>query len=85
MIIENVIDDILAERALQDKEWGGNEHDDKHDFYDWRTYLYKQITAASMESGQHDRQRKRLVKIAALAVAAIESMDRKGGPLTRAT
>jgi hypothetical protein len=74
--------DIIDERQLQDAEWGGNDHDDKHDFFDWRQFIYKQLTAASMEAGQFDRQRKRLVKIAALAVAAIESMDRKGGPLT---
>jgi hypothetical protein len=74
--------EIIEERELQDKEWGGHDHDDKHDFYDWRTFIYKQLTLASMEGGQHDRQRKRLLKVAALAVAAVEAMDRKGGPLT---
>ncbi len=73
---QNTIDDILVERAFQGQQWGGAANDDKKDWYDWRGLIYKQLTALSMEGTDHAR-RDRLVKVAALAVAAIESMDRK--------
>lgn len=68
--------DIQLERLRQDEQWGGPTVDDTRDWFDWRAYSYKQLTLLSFE---HDDQarRERFVKVAALALAAIESIDRK--------
>jgi hypothetical protein len=73
---QTTIDDILVERTFQDHQFGGADHDDRHDWFDWRGLIYHQLSNLSMEGTDHAR-RDRLVKVAALAVAAIESMDRK--------
>lgn len=81
-----VLDAILRERAAQDSQWGGAAHDDKVNYpCDWLSYIDKQIEksireTAPMVTGSkpyNEATRARLVKIAALAVAGIESMDRK--------
>lgn len=81
----NVIRDVLTERARQDSKWGGPTHDDAHGLYDWS---YEITTRADdlaaiavflepVADFQQKNVRKILVEIAALAVAAIESHDRK--------
>lgn len=76
---------INFERERQIQQWGGCEHDDTHKPEEWLSFIAKQVKKAEREAkasdGQIDRAtrfevRDRLVKIAALAVAAIESMDR---------
>lgn len=64
---------IYAERIRQDMEWGGPHRDDEHTILDWCKHVQKQINRASVNNDA----RKRLIKIAALAVAALESMDRQ--------
>lgn len=67
--------DIAAERRAQDAQWGGPEHDDQHAGADWLRYIRKQVDRA--ESARTlSEGRSRFVKIAALAVAAIEHHDR---------
>jgi hypothetical protein len=70
-----VLADILGERARQDKQWGGAGHDDQHEMGDWLRFIKKQFDAADTTL-EHSEYRSRLVKIAATAVAAIESHDR---------
>lgn len=72
-----VLREILAERLRQDVKWGGPAHDDEHTLHDWRAYINKQMSKMHGWNGQGARPY--LVKIAALAVAAIESIDRKAG------
>jgi len=67
-----VIRDVNAERQRQDEQWGGPEHDDTHIYSDWLRYIAYQSEQAKFESA-----RERLIKIAALALAGIESWDRK--------
>jgi hypothetical protein len=68
-----VIADVLAERQRQDAQWGGPEHDDTHHPTEWLGFVNKQIhTNVGVDV------RDRLVKVAALALAGIESIDRKG-------
>lgn len=67
--------DVLAERGLQDEQWGGPEHDDGHTLVDWRDFIVKQADRSVSSCDA----RARLVKVAALALAAIESLDRKAG------
>lgn len=65
---------INDERESQDKQWGGPKHDDTHDPVHFLRYIQHQIDKVTKENMN---SRSRLVKIAALAVAGIESMDRK--------
>jgi hypothetical protein len=73
--------DIKAERERQDALWGGPSHDDNHDALDWLEFIDYQVTrthdAVNFPYEVDWTARERLVKIAALAVAAIESIDRR--------
>lgn len=81
---EGIILDIFAERDRQDAQWGGPEHDDGHSARDWLVYIQKQLDTALAETLSDDatqlvdpqHYRERMVKIAALALASIESLDR---------
>ena len=76
---------VLQERDEQDKQWGGSAHDDKHELHDWVHYIQKQADGVSYQTifpeVNVDNVRRHYVKIAALALAAIESIDRKYGGL----
>ncbi|WP_062362310.1 hypothetical protein [Variovorax paradoxus] len=72
--------DVSAERNRQDEQWGGTQHDDQHNAVEWVNCISKQLHRLCNKAERRDR----LVKIAALAIAAIESGDRleassKGG------
>ena len=71
-VLSQPIADVLAERARQDAQWGGPSHDDQHDPVDWSHFIEEQAYW-----GREQDPRRRFIKIAALAVAAIESIDRK--------
>lgn len=66
--------DITKERVKQDEQWGGPDQDDLRKEPEWFQYINKQVNQYYDFSGN---ARERLVKIAALAVAAIEAIDRK--------
>lgn len=105
----NVYMDIGLERAAQDAEYGGRDHDDEHERADWLNFIQKQYKKAvdasdkfdaldiKLDDFDHDKDdadgsafddmsvehglslieyRTRLVMIAALCVAAVESLDR---------
>jgi hypothetical protein len=75
--------DILGERMAQDRKWGGPRHDDQHDASEWVGFIVDRASMADeAESGEKGdaEYRKRMVQIAALAVAAVESMDRYTSP-----
>ncbi len=72
--VPSAIIDVLAEREHQDAQWGGEAHDDTHLKDDWLHFIRKQLDHAFHVGTPGVRDR--LVKIAALAVAAIESHDR---------
>lgn len=69
---------VMRERKRQDDKWGGPEHDDQHDIRHWygliNECLYMPTDFALVDPVA---ARRYLVEIAALAVAAIESIDRK--------
>jgi hypothetical protein len=67
--------EVMVERDVQDKQWGGEEHDDAHDSKDFASLI--RLRAEYIERWSHDRStRGRFVKIAALAFANIERIDR---------
>lgn len=72
----DVFGEIRSERRRQDEQWGGPDHDDEHSPQEWAQFLHKQWLAAAHEAELGGDYRGRLVKIAALAVAAAESYDR---------
>jgi Lar family restriction alleviation protein len=71
-----VLSEVKAERKYQYAKWGGPEHDDKHCLWDWARFIVLRVPTFDALL-QSDDPRKDLIEIAALAVAAIESLDRK--------
>jgi hypothetical protein len=71
-----VLIDIAQERMEQDKKWGGPEHDDKHGHQDWQNFIAYHTWKATQD-GTSEQFRKQMVRVAALAVAAIDSEDRR--------
>ena len=68
---EDIIAEVLHERVRQDRQWGGPEHDDTHSADDFAMFIRRQANRL------HEDPRGRMVKIAALAVAAVEMLDRE--------
>jgi len=72
-----VIAEVIQERKNQDRQWGGPAHDDAHAEYDWVCYIDRQAGLIHSERDSASSVRSRFIKIAALAVAAVESIDRR--------
>lgn len=68
----NVLIEVAQERQRQDEKWGGPEHDDTHEAQDWENFILDQMF--NRAHGEHYRTE--MIRIAGLAVAAIESYDR---------
>lgn len=76
--MSNVYEELKVERNYQDQKWG-HDFDDKNTLNDWLTYInIYGAKAAAMDVSKED-QRKYMVKVAALAVAALETFDRNDG------
>lgn len=80
---EEIYKQIEAERINQDAQCGGPEHDDEHEPCDWITFVEKQVDilhkaawGETEEPTSYEEERQRWIKIAALAVASLEAMDR---------
>ena len=74
-----VLQDIGNERALQDLKWVGEGHGDERTTADFVKLIHDCASwAGSIVATQIDEMaRSRLVRVAALAVAACEAIDRK--------
>lgn len=81
---------ILNERLRQDDKWGGPEHDDGHVPRDWAAFIIDALGQAmnadtvglipptgDQRFDKAHEYRRRMIQVAALAVAAVESFDRK--------
>lgn len=67
-----ILGEVCVERLYQDGRWGGPEHDDTLSEDVWRGSVIRYAAA--------DRDfRTSMLKVAALAVAAVESHDRRSG------
>jgi hypothetical protein len=66
-------EEVLKERSRQSTKYGGNAHDDGHSVNDWVAYIAYHAGLASYKADF----RKQMVRVAALAVAAIECFDRR--------
>lgn len=74
--------DIFAERMAQDRKWGGPKHDDAHDVSEWVVFIQEKLDRAE-EADDDAGYRRRMVQVAALAVAAVESLDRQRAPAVK--
>jgi hypothetical protein len=73
-----VYEEIQAERTAQDKKWGGPSHDDTRTMYDWIDLIHRNARyACGLDRPGLDLIfREQMIKVAALAVSAIEWVDR---------
>ena len=71
--MQKILDEVVTERAAQDRQWGGADHDDEHSPDDFMGFIAGQVVKGR---GDGSDVRERFIKIAALAVAAVESHDR---------
>lgn len=80
-IQQEVLMDVVEERSRQDEKWGGEGHDDKHSVRDWVTYIMAylgRIVSRENKWGADSKlARKLFIQVAALAVAAVEALDRR--------
>lgn len=78
----NIFAEIEFERGYQDGRWG-TEFDDKNTANDWVTYITHYATKAAPLTLDVENFEEQMMKVAALAVAAIEVSRRNGGPAPR--
>jgi hypothetical protein len=74
--------EVLDERGNQDRQYGP-EHDDQHSREEWLNLLVRHLGLATDDgSGRaaEVRYRQQLLRVAALALAALESYDRQHPP-----
>lgn len=76
---DDVLKEVALERGRQDGKWGGPNHDDQHSTAEFVQFIedYAGWARQMAGMGSHDKARRRLIQVAALAVAAVESIDRK--------
>jgi len=77
---QDILNAIVKHRAEQDVEHGGPAHDDLHTRKEWTDFINQQLKQSQPILGNTENYRERLIKIAALAVAALESDERLEGP-----
>jgi hypothetical protein len=71
--------EVAAERTRQDAQWGGPAHDDAQRIDDFVQLItdYAGWARVKAREGSPVEARQRLVQVAALALAAVESLDRR--------
>ncbi|MEO0796640.1 MAG: hypothetical protein AAFX93_15835 [Verrucomicrobiota bacterium] len=75
----DILNFVAEERARQDAKWGGPQHDDQHSTADFCRYIsnYTGWADQMADMGSPLKARRRLIQVAALAVAGAESIERK--------
>lgn len=76
--MDKILEDIRSEREYQVGKWG-NGFDDKNTANDWVTYITMYATAGARMDASPEDFRAAMVKVATLAVAALEAIDRNEG------
>lgn len=79
MITTRIYDEIREEREAQDKKHGGPENDDKYNSNDWVAFIAKHAGQAMRRPWNRKVFRRQMIRVAALAVAAVEWCDRNHG------
>ena len=73
--LQSIYNEITQERLYQDKKWGGADHDDTLSAVDWAFYI-TQFAVGARGARRGLLFRDRMICVAALAVAAIQSFVR---------
>jgi hypothetical protein len=73
---------ITAERNYQDTKWGTS-FDDKNTPNDWASFFNQYLARASKVDVTPEMFRVSMIKVAALAVASIEALERNNGKLIK--
>lgn len=73
-----VIEEVTLERIRQDEKWGGPKHDDTHHINHFLGFINDKSEKArkAMIGNDAEEVKRRLVQVAALAVAGIERIER---------
>jgi hypothetical protein len=71
-----IYSEIDGERSAQDEKWGGPGHDDSHDSRDWVAFITRHLGRAVIWPFDGPLFRRQMIRVAALAVAAVEWCDR---------
>lgn len=69
-----VLNEVYDERVRQDEKWGGAEHDNQYAIDAFTRWIADRVVILQVTP---DSNRRMFVEIAALAAAAIESIDRR--------
>lgn len=79
MANQDPLSEVAAERRRQDARWGGAAHDDAQPMEAFVGLVrdYAAWTRVVLRASAHGEARERLIQIAAIAVAAVESLDRR--------
>lgn len=75
--LQKILGEVEAERVYQERRWS-TEFDDKNDLDNWVRYIVEYCGRASNASSPPSQQRRDMLKVAAIAVAACEAFDRNG-------
>ena len=75
---ERIFKEIESERDYQDEKWG-TEFDKLNTINDWNTYINIYMGRACEQNRSKFAQREFVVKVATLAVAALERFDENDG------
>lgn len=70
--------EIEKEREYQDRRWG-TAFDNANTINDWAAYFAAYTARATSMGNTKEQQRAALVKVAAIAVASLETFDRNNG------
>lgn len=83
MNANHIVKEVLQERERQTNKWGAAA-DDNWNPLDWHEMIadYNGWARRMLCQGSPDKGRRRLIQIAALAVAQIEALDRRFPGLT---
>ncbi len=76
--LSKVLEEIAAERQRQDGKWGGPDHDDQKSANDFVQHAQDYAGWARVMAGMGslEKYRRRMMQVAALAVAAVQATDR---------
>jgi hypothetical protein len=75
---ESLLEEVKAERDRQDGKWGGADFDAAHNTPDyWHNLIadYNGWQRRMGLMGSRDKQRRRLIQLSAIALAAVEQID----------
>lgn len=72
---KKILDEVLDERLRQDNKWGQQ----NHNTFKWMTILGEEFGEACRGAFEDDlaNYREELIQVAAVAVAAVENLDRQ--------